>query len=1683
MEIGAYMGECIQIIEFYGGDVVKVTISASISCFQVLQGSDEKTSDDASSVANEDYEATEKQKSMLMKRAIECGLQLLARLSHYRVYLTAEERSKYRTFNERENENFSPNIYDAMNPFEDGENNSVQTESISDTYPSNNEQNSAKEHNTFFNSSWVSKFVTKKNGNHKHKNNSRRASAVTEGSSANFDSSNSIDLELHMALSCGDVVNIVVGDIDQEEWNTPNCQHTSFQVYDEKDQPSNETIQCCGRLEYAIGGCTVEALDGALSVAKAGELSITPEAYEAVRHQGMNLSFERRRQFFVIKNIVDSVPAQKNIGFPSGPSFKHPTVPSHKKTSSLNSKTNTDYIKRLPGIRKQATKLSIDPLVPRVRNTSYMNLPADRNGFYYKYLNRSALYRMRNSINGNVPAQFRDVTIMFVSLGKTDVTNKKGLLKVQEIIIVIIKALFEYEGMLQQFAIDDKGATTLSVFGLPPLSHEREAVFAAKAALYIRDTLRSRGYDDFAISLSTGTIFTAILPHSSPYRRDASIAGDTIVIAVRMLKFSFSKQNVVCDQATKKQIGGLCEFEDLGENLVKGKVKPVQIYSIQEFTSPERDKRISLLSVEKSGGFIGYKSEMNKATTFIDSWFETPNHHILIVSGPSGSGKSFFCGKLHRIITSHDVLSCWSSSTEVEKGSKYYLLRNIMMTLLEVIDSEKIPHKSTLRTSSYSNSTFSSSNNSLHTPSQSYPLEGEENSRDSSSSSASASSNFIRSRDWFRRLASHTSMPHSSFVSPSNHVDNNNEMFDLIRRCLCKCGEEEGYIPLFKAIFTKLNDVDENRYTRLLDGRARDILLTGVITRMAHYSSKYVGIVFICDDVQWADSASLNILQHIHEHCQRIMLLMATRPVRDYDLTFLELYKNVGSCEEILLNGLSEDEIGEIILQNFDTGVRKVNKEIVKVVQKRTGGNPLYVKNMSIILKDFNHVTVVQGELVPSVSSFDLEDLLGNFDYKRIIKMQFDRLDPNYQEFLTIAACLDQFFTIYEIGSVAKQNNLIFQSKNKDEAQEHLTRLDVYNFLQKVDNGNSLENSADLYCFTHITIPQSIYDMVSYETRISLHRLLAKYYETQLSRDNHPQIIPKIARHYLQTDAISKQLYYLEALADQNMQNYSLPEATANLQMIVKILEQNNLGDQFGDMHMSDIYRRLGICFTMRTKLPEGERFLHKALDTLGNPWPKTQPRFVYKLWVNRFVQYYHRHFSYSNKNYETASQKDRVRRIIEIMENLFNIYYYTGNGRGCTYACLLGLNACEQLDDAGPNYSLFLARNALLFWLNDRKDYSIYYISKALKLMNNVKANTDTLSVCALLCFAAGKFTSARNLLYQVTEEAKTLGIVTDCQSFYMSVGLIVTMRIFEGSFSGSSVDMALLKQMADTAHTNGDYEAEIWLGVYNIGNALVMDRMVDCSPYVALLEAYTPEAASYNRIAIHGTLVCYYARNCVYDLAARHIQKLVNVLPSLTVTSNIFPIFGLIFATMGLYSMVEDGKIDLVADGDIKNYEKFILGLSRLNRAFQLVKFWEFTQPCLYLARALPYIATRRIVEGYMVLRHGIFEMHFIHEIKFLKAFYWANLGKFAFTPEDRISWTERAANDFGLLGIPADTYCNPDPENLHYCGFPADLRLPIAPVQDYTKDTESNEEQDNSGVASTSIEANKYVANDLA
>ncbi|KAI8331150.1 hypothetical protein BC941DRAFT_439130 [Chlamydoabsidia padenii] len=1786
-EIGEYMGECIKIIEFYGGDVVKFLGDALLVCFQPSITNERRSSTD-SAVDDGNQDLSQRQKHVLVRKAIECGLQLLARQSHYRVYLTAEEIIRHRG-PDGEIQRHHPNnpkepqrrlslfdsIYEGKSYGKskrgsDNSNETNKSEGVSlkeDPLNWSDSKKHKKRFNTFrsqLQSGEASAAgatppppppVIPSSGGSYHKehiwndlnpfkkrhydhllnkvSNNRRSSSIS-GQSITKNDIKSIDLQLHIAISCGNVANVVLGDIDptgaiteiplftpQVRTNTGDksvidndSSSDSSSIYNSDDNDSGidgfnkkgttdhlqipgeknggsiysknddkqsgkqrRTTVCStttanyfedyflryrGRLEYAIGGDAVESLDKALSAAKAGEISITPEAFDVVNKKTLLLPYEMRDGYYVVKGF----------DFNGGGGNNSRNAPLARNQLQLNS----DYLSDRPGLINQASQLKIEPLVPKTRDTSFLNLTVDSNLHYFKYLNRSSLYRLQHSVDGNFPAQFREATIMFISLGKVHIDQPDGLKKAQKALYLAMRRLVKYEGMLQQFAVDDKGATILGIFGLPPLSHESEAIFAAKAAIRLRDQYR-KFLPDFSIALASGGIFNAVLPMDSPYRRDAAIAGDAIIIAVRMLKFSFSKRNIVCDRSTRKQIGHQCEFEDYGANPVKGKKEPVQIFGLLNF-SITKNKRVSQLTgTDGLKTFVGYRSELENALGFLDSWQNAPNHHFMVVSGNTGMGKSFFCRTLHdqfRQRGNYDIITCWTSSIEVEQSTKYYTIRNLIIFILELIDTDKIPVKMTDKHDKSTRGWKLNQNRLSMAPSfQNTIRDAASISSESKTSRSYVDSSHNSNNETSPRLEVNSDLT-SQLLGPveslgavseqssslnitqqlrqvqqsSDHLGEINEMAGQILRCLSKCGENISLLPLFRDLSIDLGNVEENRHTKNIDGRARDILLVGVIGRMIQYLSQYVKVFIICDDMQWADAPSLSMLRHIHEDCKNMMILFAARISKSNNASFINDFCGSGTTSQITLTGLGTSDIDKIILQKCGSDVERVNPAIVHMVQERTNGNPLYVTNMAIILKDFDHVAVENGELIPTSNQFELENFLGNFNYSRVIKMQYDRLNSNYQEFLTVASCLDQYFTIYEVGAAIQPSNTIYHQSDLKLVEQLIKRYDVYNFLTRTnnndDNGNmnrpDKETLAE-YSFLHDTIPKTIYELVSYEHRITLHRCLARYYERLLNSENRAQILAKVTRHYLQTDELSKQVYYLQELANHNMKSYLLPEATSQLEKILKILKDNDdMAPEFGLINLSDIYYRLGVCFTMRTELNEGERCLYMALSCLAKDWPKNKISFFVQFWINWFTQYQHRHWHLLWKLTRRRMNPELGKRVVDIMRQLSNIYVYTGNGHSFAYTSLVGLNACESLRDTGPNYTLFLARHSLVCWLNEKRSNSVYYMSKALQNMNN-DWHADAISVCAYLYFAAGKFNDARSLAYLAIENTRTFGVVTDCQAFYRAVALVITTRIFEGSLDNCPDDFALMKLMTDAARINRDYEVDMWTGVYHLGNLIVTNKLDDCSVIVTLLEDHLSKSTNYNAIAIHGTLLCYYIRKQEYEEARIHIRKFVEILPSLTLTPNIFPIYGLIFAVMGFYMLLEnkDGQLITLVTKD--DYDRFNRWVTRINNAFQQVKLWEFAEPSLYLARAFPYISTGRIVEGYLVLRHGFFEMKYVNEIKFLKAYYCSILGKYAFTPADRIEWTEKATLDLDSLGIPAQVYSNSDPQNNYFEGKPAD------------------------------------------
>lgn len=200
----------------------------------------------------------------------------------------------------------------------------------------------------------------------------------------------------------------------------------------------------------------------------------------------------------------------------------------------------------------------------------------------------------------------------------------------------------------------------------------------------------------------------------------------------------------------------------------------------------------------------------------------------------------------------------------VEKSSKYYLVKNILLALFEIIDSDQVPCNPKRRLSHFTSSTA----NYAHDSPQSFGI-GIDNSGVSSLSpslpSSVSSPTTLATIKEIQLPASNnlpttqqsTSYVNNSRISPEDEViehenlpESTNELVELITHCLRKCGEEEEFLPLFKVVFTTLADLQDNIATQRLDVRGRDLLLTGVITRMIRYVSEHTGLVFISDDVQ-----------------------------------------------------------------------------------------------------------------------------------------------------------------------------------------------------------------------------------------------------------------------------------------------------------------------------------------------------------------------------------------------------------------------------------------------------------------------------------------------------------------------------------------------------------------------------------------------------------------------------------------------------------------------------------------------------------------------------------------------------------------------------------------------------------------------------------------------------------------
>jgi class 3 adenylate cyclase len=146
-------------------------------------------------------------------------------------------------------------------------------------------------------------------------------------------------------------------------------------------------------------------------------------------------------------------------------------------------------------------------------------------------------------------SELRHVSVLFLRLPDLDDITPSTLRWANDLVCGVQETLYEYEGSLNKLGVDDKGATLVAAFGLPPVAHEDDPVRAVRAALGIQANLRRLGVR-YAIGIATGRVFCGSV--GSNLRREYTMIGGVVNLAARLMQTV--SDDVVCDIAYQEAV-------------------------------------------------------------------------------------------------------------------------------------------------------------------------------------------------------------------------------------------------------------------------------------------------------------------------------------------------------------------------------------------------------------------------------------------------------------------------------------------------------------------------------------------------------------------------------------------------------------------------------------------------------------------------------------------------------------------------------------------------------------------------------------------------------------------------------------------------------------------------------------------------------------------------------------------------------------------------------------------------------------------------------------------------------------------------------------------------------------------------------------------------------------------------
>ncbi len=347
-------------------------------------------------------------------------------------------------------------------------------------------------------------------------------------------------------------------------------------------------------------------------------------------------------------------------------------------------------------------------------------------------------------------------------------------------------------------------------------------------------------------------------------------------------------------------------------------------------------------------------------------------------------------------------------------------------------------------------------------------------------------------------------------------------------------------------------------------------------------------LVMFLDDLQWADSASLNLMQLLMADTSYLLLIGAYRdnevnPVHPLMLTLSEMQKIQVTINTITLAPLSQEQVNHLVADTLKCP-EILALPLSQLVERKTQGNPFFATQF---LKALHQEKLIKFNY-PSLSPTPLSSLQtsggseGGWqcdiaqvnqqavtdDVVEFMALQLEKLPLATQKILKLAACIGNSFDLVTLAIVSEHSEVETAADLWKALQEGLILPigDVYKFYVGQESKTVTQEPSQTvtYKFLHDRVQQAAYSLISDNKKIATHLKIGRLLQQKLSDLELEEKLFDLVGHLNLGSELISQASELEALAQLNLQagvkarnSTAYAAARVYLQTGMKLLQTN----------------------------------------------------------------------------------------------------------------------------------------------------------------------------------------------------------------------------------------------------------------------------------------------------------------------------------------------------------------------------------------------------------------------------------------------------------------------------------------------------------------------------------------------